>query len=230
MKNRVVLITGGSRGIGYAAAKKFLEEGETVILTARNKEAGEKAISSLGYNKNLYFHLLDVSSDESVLTLQKYTHEKFGRVDVLINNAAINYDTWQNTLSADMNDILDTINVNVLGAWRMINAFVAMMKSSDYGRIINMSSGLGAFDDMGSGTPAYSISKAALNALTVKVANNLHGSNILINSLCPGWVRTDMGGKSATRSPDEAASDIYELSNNDKLQGKFVRYGKVIKF
>lgn len=227
---KIVLITGGNRGIGFAAAKRFLKEAYIVILTARDEQSGLEAVDKLGGSSNLFFHTLDVGSDDSVAELSQFMNDKFGRVDVLINNAAINYDTWQNALNADMDQVLETMNINVLGAWRMAQICIPIMKQTGYGRIINLSSGLGAFKDMGSSTPAYSISKAALNALTVKLANTLEGTNILVNSLCPGWVKTDMGGAGATRSVEEAVDDILWLAENDTMQGKFVRYHKVIDF
>ena len=230
MKKRVVLVTGANRGIGFAVAKKFLDEGDIVVFTARRQEAGQKAFEALGHHKDLHFHLLDIARDDSVTEVKNYVEETFGRLDVLVNNAAINYDTWQSALAVDMANVMETFNVNTLGAWRMAQAFIPLMKSKGYGRVINLSSGSGAFDEMGSGTPAYSISKAALNALTVKLANNLRGSNVLVNSLCPGWVITDMGGAGASRSPEAAAQDIYDLSNDDSTQGKFLRYGQVINF
>ncbi|WP_240842564.1 SDR family NAD(P)-dependent oxidoreductase [Acidaminobacter sp. JC074] len=228
--NKVVLITGANRGIGLAASELFLNKGYDVIFTARDEIKGKKAMKSLGESARLHFHRLDISSDDSVNKILSYVEDSFGRLDVLVNNAAINYDTWQKTVSADMNLVLDTINVNVLGAWRLIQAFTPMMKKKSFGRIVNMSSGLGAFKGMGSGTPAYSISKAALNALTVKMGNVFGGTNIKVNALCPGWVRTDMGGMGATLSPEEAAEEIYWLASNDELQGQFIRYRNVIDY
>lgn len=227
---KIVLITGANRGIGLSTSKKFLEEGYLVILTARNVEFGKVAIDKLGNEEDLIFCPLDISDVESVENVKEYIENRFGRLDVLINNAAINYDNWQNALNADLNQVIETINVNVIGAWRMAQVFIPLMQKNDYGRIINISSELGSFNRMGIETPAYSISKASLNALTVMLANTLGSGNVYINSLCPGWVKTDMGGVNGVRMPQDAAEDIFWLANNDHLNGKFIKNKEIIDF
>ena len=233
MKDKVALVTGANRGIGFATVLELLKKGYTTILTSRKEADGLKAVEKLSdYADLLYYHPLDVDSDESVERLLEYVTEEFGRLDILINNAGINYDTWQSADSADLDTVAETINTNLLGPWRMSKAFIPLMKKHGYGRIVNVSSRAGAFEGMKAGTPAYSVSKAALNAFTVKLGHTLEGTGILANAVCPGWVRTDMGGSSAVRSPEEGAETIVwlgELPDNGPT-GKFFRDKKEISF
>ncbi len=119
-----------------------------------------------------------------------------------------------------------------MGPWRMCQAFIHMMKQQGYGRIVNVSSGSGSLTEMGGGTPGYGISKAALNALTIKLAAELQGTGILVNAVCPGWVRTDMGGSDATRSPEKGAETIVWLAQLPEggPSGKFFRDKREIRF
>ena len=229
---KIALVTGANRGIGFAVAKTLLEKRFTVILTARSQTSGEEALQKLGHPNNLQFHTLDVSDQGSVDQIKRFIDQEFGRLDVLINNAGINYDTWQQAGNANLNHVQDTLDTNLLGPWRMTNAFIPTMKQAGYGRIVNVSSGAGAISGMSGGTPAYSVSKAALNVLTIKLGAELQGTNILVNAVCPGWVRTDMGGAGATRSPDKGAETIVwaaELPNGGP-NGKFFRDQKEIAF
>ena len=228
--DKVVLISGGNRGIGFATVKAFVEKGYRVILGARKEEAGRDAIKKLGNPDNLYFCPLDISRDDSVEAMRNYIEENFGRVDVIINNAAINYDSWQRVLDADLDEVIDTLNVNLLGAWRVVKVLLPLMEKNNFGRIVNISSGAGAWSSLTGATPAYTMSKLSLNALTVMLSNEIKNENIHINSLCPGWVKTDMGGSAAPKSPDAAALDILDLVENRDYHGKFIREGRVISF
>ncbi|TKG89596.1 SDR family oxidoreductase [Puteibacter caeruleilacunae] len=230
MEQRIALVTGANRGIGYATVKELLKKGYKVILTARNEAAGKKAQSELQKYGDVYFHTLDVTNAKSTNELKDFVEQEFGRLDMLINNAGINYDTWHTAENADLEEVQATLNTNLIGAWRMAQAFIPMMKQQKYGRIVNVSSGAGAFAEMGGNTPGYSVSKAALNALTIKLASDVKSNNILVNSVCPGWVRTDMGGIAAPRSPKKGAETIIwaaELPNNGH-SGKFLRDMKEI--
>lgn len=232
MKQQIALVTGSNRGIGFVIAKGLLQKGYTVIATARKETDGLKAKSKLEKYGDVHFHVLDVSNIDSVYAIKTFIQKEFGHLDILINNAGINYDTWQNTINADLEEVEKTMNTNFMGAWRMAQAFIPLMKKQHYGRIVNVSSGAGAINNMGSGTPGYSISKAALNALTIKLATELHCQNILINAVCPGWVRTDMGGMTATRSPEKGAETIIwaaTLPDNGPT-GKFFRDKKIIQW
>jgi NAD(P)-dependent dehydrogenase (short-subunit alcohol dehydrogenase family) len=152
---------------------------------------------------------LDVSNQASVNRILDKVEKTFGGLDILINNAAILIDKDDVTASnADLKTVKITLETNLIGAWRMCKAFIPLMKRNGYGRIVNVSSGAGEFEYMASSGgywPAYSVSKTSLNALTVMLASELRGTNILVNAVCPGWVRTDMGGPNATSSVEEGA-------------------------
>ncbi|ANQ48320.1 SDR family oxidoreductase [Flammeovirga sp. MY04] len=227
---KLALVTGANRGIGYAIAKGLLSDGYMVLVTSRNKIDGEKATQKLKEFGDAHYFPLDVSEDSSIHQLNQYVSKEFGKLDVLINNAGINYDTWQTTLEADLAEVHQTIETNVMGPWKMMQSFVPLMKKNNYGRIVNVSSGSGAMNGMGGGTPGYSVSKTALNVLTIKVAAEVGGHNILVNSVCPGWVKTDMGGSGAPRSPEEGAETIVWAAKleDQSMNGKFFRDKKEI--
>lgn len=225
MKDRVALVTGSNRGIGLATVKELLQKGYEVILTSRKVKDGLDLLPHLEKYGNLHYHQLDVSSPDSIENIFQYVSEKFGRLDILINNAGINYDRWQNSLNADLTQAKDTFETNLFGAWRMCMTFLPMMQKHNYGRIVNVSSGSGSLTRMAGGTPVYAMTKAAMNVLSIKLAVDLEGYDILVNSVCPGWVRTDMGGMDADRSPEKGAETIVwaaELPTNGP-GGKFFR-------
>jgi NAD(P)-dependent dehydrogenase (short-subunit alcohol dehydrogenase family) len=212
MKEQIALITGSNRGIGFEIAKQLAMKKIQVILTSRDSANGEAAVKKLardGVNKVVAMEL-DVSNQVSVDKLSDEVEKTFGRLDILVNNAAILIDKDNVTASnADLETVTATLATNLIGAWRMCKAFIPLMKKNGFGRIVNVSSGSGEFEYMatsGGYWPAYSVSKTSLNALTVMLASELKGTNILVNAVCPGWVRTDMGGSNATRSVEEGAT------------------------
>jgi NAD(P)-dependent dehydrogenase (short-subunit alcohol dehydrogenase family) len=208
-RRKVALVTGANRGIGKELCRQLAKEGYTVILTSRSTEQGLAAAQDLAIvSDNIFVHQLDVADQQSVDALSDFVDREFGRLDILINNAGINYDTWNRAETADLVECHQTMEVNLFGAWRMAQAFLPLMRKQRYGRIVNVSSGAGAITGMGGGTPAYSISKAALNVLTIKLASEVAGTGILVNAVCPGWVRTDMGGQAAPRSVAEGARSV----------------------
>ncbi|WP_321516177.1 SDR family oxidoreductase [Marinifilum fragile] len=222
---KTALVSGSNRGIGFATVKELLKKGYRVILTARSQEDGKKAFEKLKSFGELHFHQLDVSNEVSVKQIAEYLENNFGHLDILINNAGINYDTWHSAFNADLEEVHQTLETNLFGAWRLAQAFIPNMKKQKYGRIVNVSSGLGALSNMSAGTPGYSISKAAMNVLTIKLSQELKRNNILVNSVCPGWVRTDMGGSTAPRDPQKGAETIVwaaELEDKGPT-GKFFR-------
>ena len=214
MKQQVALVTGSNRGIGFEIARQLAMKKIQVVLTSRNSTNGEAALKKLtgdgGSIKKVVSMQLDVSSQVSVDGLLNEVEKTFGRLDILVNNAAILSDRDDLLASsADLETVKATLETNLIGAWRMCKAFIPLMKKNGYGRIVNVSSGAGEFEYMatsGGYWPAYSVSKASLNALTVMLASELRGTNILVNAVCPGWVRTDMGGSNATRSVEEGAA------------------------
>jgi NAD(P)-dependent dehydrogenase (short-subunit alcohol dehydrogenase family) len=212
MKQQVALVTGSNRGIGFEIAKQLSMKKIEVILTSRNSANGEVAVRKIARDgvKKVVSMELDISNQVSVDSLLDEVEKTFGRLDILVNNAAILIDKDNVTASnADLETVKATLETNLIGAWRMCKAFIPLMKKNGYGRIVNVSSGAGEFEYMatsGGYWPAYSVSKASLNALTVMLASELRGTNILVNAVCPGWVRTDMGGSNATRSVEEGAA------------------------
>ncbi|HZC19956.1 MAG TPA: SDR family oxidoreductase, partial [Rubrobacteraceae bacterium] len=159
----------------------------------------------------------------SVARLTFFVEEEFGRFDILVNNAGISNDGGQHAVDADLDRVREALEANLFGAWRLCEAFIPLMQGHGYGRIVNISSGMSALNDMG-GSPAYRISKRALNALTRILASELRGSGILVNAVSPGWVRTDMGGSNASRSVEEGADTpvwAAKLPDNGPIGGFF---------
>jgi NAD(P)-dependent dehydrogenase (short-subunit alcohol dehydrogenase family) len=228
----VALVTGANRGIGLEVCKQLAQRGYTVVLGARALDKGAAAAATLAQQGvTVHARECDVTDADSIERLRASIEAEFGRLDVLVNNAAINYDTWQRGISADLNVVAQTMDTNVYGAWRMVQAFLPLLRRSPHGRIVNVSSEAGSLAGMGGGTPAYSLSKAALNALTRVLAAELRGDGILVNSVCPGWVATDMGGAGGRPIPDGAASIVWAVTlPDDGPTGGFFRDGKPLKW
>lgn len=207
-KKRIALVTGGNRGLGFETCRQLAQLGLSVILSARDKIKGEKAAKQLNDSGlNVVFYHLDVSDHRHTDRTVHELENQFGQIDVLVNNAAILYDTWQNAVDADFDVVNQALRTNLFGPWRLTQKCIPIMKKNKYGRIVNVSSGAGSLHYMTGGTPAYSISKATLNALTRILAAELRGTNVLINTIDPGWVATDMGG-SGGRPVEEGARGI----------------------
>lgn len=232
-KSILALVTGANRGIGLEVCRQLAHIGASVILTSRDEAKGQQATEKLqAEGIKVIYHPLDVTDAHSVEVMRKFVATEFSRIDILINNAAIHYDTWQQTLDADLGTVQEALDTNLLGPWRLSIALIPLMLKNNYGRIVNVSSGAGAMHEMGGGTPAYGISKAALNALTLKLAIELRGSGILVNAICPGWVRTDMGGQMAPRTVAEGAKGIVWAAAlpDDGPSGGFFRDEKKIEW
>ena len=200
---RVALVSGGNRGIGREIVRQLTERGITTILGSRDEEKGRAAAE--GMEGDVRVRQLDVTDEKGIAQLARDVEEKFGRLDILVNNAGISIDKGQRGADADLDVVRETLEMNLFGAWRLCEAFVPLMQRNRYGRIVNVSSGMGAINDMGGGSPAYRVSKTSLNALTRILASELRGTGILVNSVCPGWVQTDMGGSGASRAIEEGA-------------------------
>jgi NAD(P)-dependent dehydrogenase (short-subunit alcohol dehydrogenase family) len=219
----VALVTGANRGIGLEVCRQLAERGYVVVLGARDPEKGERAARSLGGDVRAV--QLDVSDPESV----RAAAAGLDRLDAVVNNAAILYDTWQRGVDADLDQVREALDTNLLGAWRVTQATLALLRRSPAGRIVNVSSGAGALNDMGGGTPAYRTSKAALNALTRILASELRGDRILVNAICPGWVATDMGGAGGRPVSEGAAGIVWAVElPDDGPTGGFFRDGRPI--
>jgi NAD(P)-dependent dehydrogenase (short-subunit alcohol dehydrogenase family) len=194
-----------------------------VLLGARDPAKGARAARQIGGGVSAL--QLDVADPESV----RAAAAGLDRLDVLVNNAAILYDTWQRGVDADLDQVREAFDTNLLGAWRMTQAVLPLLRASPAGRIVNVSSGAGALTDMGGGTPAYRTSKAALNALTRVLAAELRGDGILVNAVCPGWVATDMGGAGGRPVADGAAGIVWAATlPDDGPTSGFFRDGRPV--
>jgi NAD(P)-dependent dehydrogenase (short-subunit alcohol dehydrogenase family) len=212
--SRIALVSGGNRGIGFEICRELAARGLTVVLTARDSAQGKAAVKTL-QDKQLpvEFQRLDVTSCRSVRACVGAVVERMGRIDVLVNNAGVLMDArGSRFLDSKLDTYRDTLETNLFGPLQLAQAVLPVMKVKRYGRIVNISSGLGQLSEMVSGTPAYRISKTALNALTRILAAEFQGNNILVNSMCPGWVRTQMGGEGAERSTAEGADTAVWLA------------------
>jgi NAD(P)-dependent dehydrogenase (short-subunit alcohol dehydrogenase family) len=216
-KKKIALVTGGNRGLGFETCRQLAELGLTVILSARDISKGEKAAKQL-FDRGLdvVFYQLDVSNQNHINRVSEQIMQQFTRLDVLVNNAAILYDTWQHAINADLEVVNQAIITNLFGPWRLSQICIPIMKRNKYGRIVNVSSGAGSLHYMDGGTPAYSVSKVALNALTRILAAELRGTGILVNSIDPGWVATDMGARGGRPVEDGAKGIVWAATLPDK--------------
>ena len=213
---KVAVVTGGNRGLGFEASRQLAKQGYQVSLTSRDEAKGNAAASKLKNERlDVIFQPLDVTSDESSQKLAEFIDKEFGKLDVLVNNAGIYIDTQEggnSIFDAKIDTLKQTFETNVYGVVRVTQALVPLMKKQNYGRIVNVSSGMGQLTDMEGGSPGYRISKTALNAVTRIFASELQGTNILVNSMCPGWVKTDMGGANAPRTTEQGVDTIVWLA------------------
>lgn len=210
---RFALVTGGNRGIGLETCRQLAARGLNVILASRDPDRGAAAVEALAQEGlTLIQHTLDVTRPEEIEAALEFVKSTCGRLEVLVNNAGIYLDQQASLLDLDLTDVRLTMETNFYGPLRLCRAFAPLMRRQQYGRIVNVSSGYGALSEMGAGAPAYSISKAALNALTCILADELRGGDIKVNAACPGWVHTQMGGPEAPRTPAEGADTIVWLA------------------
>jgi len=224
---RVALVSGSNRGIGREIARQLGELGHHVVLTGRNPAAAERAVEELsdGGRLSLQAEQLDVADADSVERLGERLGAEPGRLDALVNNAGVAGEVATNVSSAPLDDAHRTMETNLFGAWRLAQAVLPLLRRSEHGRIVNVSSGAGQLSDMNGGYPGYRISKTALNALTRILSNEESSNGILANSMCPGWVRTEMGGSAAARSVAEGADTAVWLATlpDDGPTGGFFR-------
>jgi NAD(P)-dependent dehydrogenase (short-subunit alcohol dehydrogenase family) len=230
MRNqKIALVTGGNKGIGFEVARELARLGLRVFLGARDAKAGHAAVEKLRGNGDVEFLKIDIADANSVREAAEELLRRSDRLDVLINNAGILLDEDKDALSVTPEIFEMTLRTNTLGPWLVAQAFVPLLKKSAAPRIVNVSSGGGQLEDGADGwAPAYCVSKTALNGVTVQLAAAL--PKFAVNSVCPGWVRTDMGGENATRSVAEGAATIVWLAADapHDLTGKFVKDRKVI--
>jgi NAD(P)-dependent dehydrogenase (short-subunit alcohol dehydrogenase family) len=226
----VIVVTGGNRGIGFEVCRQLAGRGAQVVLTARQPEAGEEAVKRFAAQKlSAQFHPLNVTDPASAAALRDHLERAFGRIDVLINNAGIFSKEDGPGLDVKLDTVRATLETNTLAPLYLSQMMAPLLKRSSAARIVNVSSGMGALSDMEGGYAAYRISKTALNAVSRILAAELRGA-VAVNSVCPGWVRTDMGGANAERDVSQGAAGIVWLALDapQDLTGKFVRDQKVI--
>ena len=234
-EQRIALVTGANKGIGFEVARQLARRNFRVFIGARNSEAGEAAVQKLNKEGEkedygeIAFIKIDVSKPDSIRRAAEEFSRSTDRLDTLVNNAGILLDDDKDILTTTLEIFETTLRTNTLGALLVSQAFVPFLKKSDAPRIVNVSSGGGQLADGADGwAPAYCISKTALNGVTVQLAGAL--PKFAINSVCPGWVRTDMGGENATRSVAEGASGVVWLASEapHSMTAKFFRDRKVI--
>lgn len=223
---KIVLITGANRGIGLETAKQMKTLGYEVILTSRNADEGLRIARDLG----LGYHQLDVTSASSISALTAHMDAEFGQLDVLINNAGILLDRKDSILDISEEKLRTMFDTNTLAPLMLIRALLPLMRKNGYGRIVNVSSQLGSISNFNDYTPAYRLTKLALNGITRMLADVLKGTNILVNSVHPGWVKTEMGGASAPLSLEDGARNVIWAATlpDDGPQGGFFYAGKAM--
>ncbi|MBV8140461.1 MAG: SDR family NAD(P)-dependent oxidoreductase [Verrucomicrobia bacterium] len=227
-EQKTALVTGANKGIGHEIVGQLLAKGLRVILTARNEAAGQKAANS--FRGDVQFLPMDVSDDASIEKAARAYGERSDALDVLINNAGIYPDENVDILTIRREQLVKTFQTNTFGPLSVTQAFLPFLKKSDAARVINISSGYGEVGGLSQKVPSYCLSKLALNGVTIMLDQALRPQGIAVYVMCPGWVRTDMGGANATRSIQEGADTAVWLAIDAPrdLSGKFFRNRSVI--
>jgi NAD(P)-dependent dehydrogenase (short-subunit alcohol dehydrogenase family) len=226
----VALVTGANRGIGHEVARQLAAQGYDVVICSRDLAKGERAAKEIDpTGDRAHACRLDVADDASTAAMAAWVTEHLGRADVLVNNAAISYDTWARAVTADLGSVHEALETNLFGAWRVTQALLPLLRRSPHARVVNVSSEAGSISELTGGTPAYSVSKAALNALTRLLAGELRRDRILVNAVCPGWTATDMGGGGGRPVAQGAASVVWAATlPDDGPSGGFFRDGQPV--
>jgi NAD(P)-dependent dehydrogenase (short-subunit alcohol dehydrogenase family) len=214
LEKKIAVVTGGNRGIGFEICRQLGKAGYHVILAARDPGKGEAAAEKLRNEKlDVAFHALDVADERSIAAFVAWLKDTHGRCDALVNNAGILPDPRGSRL-ADTTPatVRAAFETNALAPLLLIQAVLPLMQKRKHGRIVNLSSGLGQLSDMSTGSIGYRLSKTALNAVTRIAAAEARGTDILVNSACPGWVKTDMGGAGASRTVEQGADTAVWLA------------------
>ncbi len=222
---KIVLITGATRGIGFASAKGLAAAGCRVVVASRDRDRAQAAAAAIGCEGIV----LDITNQKSVDDAAPELGARFGRLDVLVNNSAVLLDHYESLEKLEPATLLETLDINLVGTFRVTQALLPLLKRSTDARIINVSSGAGQLDgEPQPYAPAYSISKAALNMLTQQLTGAL--PEVMVNSMCPGWCRTEMGGADAPRSAEDGADTVIwlALEASRTLRGKFLKDRTVI--
>ncbi len=225
----LVVVTGATRGIGREVVRQLLVRGDEAVLTGRDPAAVGREVAALAAEtgRRPIGIQLDVTVPASVDAAAASLAERYTAVDGLVNNAAIHYDTWQRASDADLRVVSEALDANLLGPWRVTLALLPLLRRSAHPRIVNVSSEAGSITEMTGGVPAYSVSKAGLNALTRLFAGELQGERFRTNAVCPGWVATDMGGAGGDPAALGARRVMWGLDvADDGPNGGFWRDGR----
>lgn len=212
-EQRIALVTGGNRGIGLEVCRQLARLGIRVILGSRDEAKGVAAARKLvADGLPVEARQLDVASVQSIRECMKWVRHDVGRLDILVNNAGIMIEEGDADPLEELEIIRDTMQTNVYGPLLLSRLSIPVMKSRRYGRIVNLSSGMGSLSEMGAGYTAYRLSKAGINVLTRVIAAETEGMGILVNSVDPGWVQTAMGGRGASRTVEQGAETVVWLA------------------
>jgi NAD(P)-dependent dehydrogenase (short-subunit alcohol dehydrogenase family) len=234
--DRVAVVTGANRGLGLETCRQLAQLGIQVVLTSRSEDKGRAAVEQLGKaGVEVRYHALDVTDPAEVTALADFVEQEYGQLDILVNCAGVFSDPHDpshpevsSIFTAEIDTIRTSLETNTYGALRVARALIPLMKGR--GAVVNVSSGMGQLSDMNGCCPAYRLSKVALNAVTRILADEIKDTQIKINSVCPGWVRTDMGGPNAELSVEQGAKGIVWAAclREDGPSGGFFRHGKPI--
>jgi NAD(P)-dependent dehydrogenase (short-subunit alcohol dehydrogenase family) len=229
-RGKIAVVTGANRGMGFETCRQLGKLGFRVVLTSRDAEKGAEAARRLrDEGLNVVAHAHDVDDPQSAEDLASFVESEYSEVHVLVNNAAAFFDIEEgdsaSILATSKEALTRSFETNTIGAVLTALALVPLMKKTGHGRIVNVSSGMGGITEMNGGYPGYRLSKAALNASTRVLSEELEDDNIKVNALCPGWVRTDMGGADAHLSPEEGVDTTVYLATlpEDGPTGTFFR-------
>ena len=223
----LAIVTGANRGIGLEVVRRLAARGTTTVLGARDAARGERA--ARGIDGSVLVRQLDVTDPASVDAFAAWVRDEHGGVDVVVHNAGVHYDTGQSAVGADLRIVEEALATNVVGAWRLTVALAPLLRRG--ARVVTVSSGAGSFAETAGagGVPAYSVSKAALDMLTVKLAADLRPRGVLVNAVCPGWVATDMGGAGGRPVGEGADSVLFAVDlPPDGPTGGFFRDGRPV--
>jgi NAD(P)-dependent dehydrogenase (short-subunit alcohol dehydrogenase family) len=214
---KIAIVTGANRGIGFETCRQLAKLGILTILTSRDAEKGMKAVEALReQGLELIFHPLDVADMVSIGDLKDFVIDTYGQCDILINNAGVFLDRGVSIINLPIQTFQETLQINAIGALRMCQEFLPLMQATGYGRIVNVSSGMGTISSMGASSAAYKLSKLMMNGMTKIMAAEVKQADIKINTMAPGWVRSDMGGTGAPRSLSQGADTIIWLATLSK--------------